>query len=152
MDIIVQDSILKTFTEKSLQPNSRYDEHHRNPATLVYLQHLDCDLCQHTIKELRQIASTDPSFSSMIFFHPGSVSDGDSLKKMWPDAAVIADETGHLYRQLPWSEAAFGQCLALTNRLDTTQNYTTVLLNFWRLPQAIETRERGDETKNTRTT
>lgn len=137
MDTIIQDVVLETSPKKSIHFSSQHDAHNHNPSMLVYLQHLDCDLCRHTIEELRHIAPTDPNFPSVIFFHPGSMGDGNSIRQVWPDVVVIADPAGHIYRRLPWSEEAFGQCLALTSRPDTAQNYAHTLENFWLMPEVI---------------
>jgi hypothetical protein len=137
MDTIVQTVVVETTAEKGLKPNSQQALGNHTPVTLVYLQHIDCAQCRHALEELRQIAPTDPNSPSMIFFHPGSVGDGDSVRKVWPEVPFVADQDGHIYRQLLWSEEAFGQCLALTNRLNTAKDYADVLANFWQLPEAI---------------
>jgi hypothetical protein len=60
MDVIVQDVVLETSAEINLQPNSQQNLLDHKLITLVYLQHLDCDLYRQTLPEMRQIAATDP--------------------------------------------------------------------------------------------
>ena len=54
MEAIVQDLVLETSAEISLQPNSQQDLPARKFAALIYLQHLDCGLRRQTPAEIRQ--------------------------------------------------------------------------------------------------
>jgi hypothetical protein len=132
MDINFQ-NVFAASPSIKLHANAEQVVSRHKPSTLVYLQHLDCDSCRHTVKELRQMATADPDWPSVVFFHRGSVGDGDVIRDLWPEVTVVADESGYIYRKLIWSEEAFGQCLALTGHLDTAE----VLTNFWLPPQAV---------------
>ncbi|MFP4435683.1 MAG: SelL-related redox protein [Chloroflexaceae bacterium] len=83
----------------NLRPGTLADQLGPAPTLLVFLRHFGCIFCQETVRDLRQIAASDPSYPPVLFVYQGSSTDGTAFfERFWPEARAIADMPRRLYQ------------------------------------------------------
>ncbi|OYT71927.1 MAG: hypothetical protein CFK52_06735 [Chloracidobacterium sp. CP2_5A] len=66
---------------------------------LVFLRHFGCVFCREIVADVRDIATQDPTYPSVIFFFQGTVEQGRAFfADHWKEARAISDTPLTFYR------------------------------------------------------
>jgi hypothetical protein len=106
-------SILDVAVEgRNLRPGNLRDQLGTRPTLLVFLRHLGCLFCREWLVELRKSAASDPAFPAPLFFHMGTIEQGDAFFSAFaPDVRAIADPKQQFYRAMSVPKAPVYQLL-----------------------------------------
>lgn len=110
----IDTTILTTpVTGLNLQAGTLEDQLGNTPTLLVFLRHFGCIFCREMVRDLRQIAATNPSYLPILFFYQGNVADGKTFfNTFWPEARAVADESRTFYTASVFSGVVYRRCLA----------------------------------------
>jgi hypothetical protein len=84
---------------RHLRPGTLRDQVGARPTLLVFLRHLGCPFCREWLVELRRAVESDPTFPATVFFHLGTVQQGDAFFSAYaPEARAISDPRQRFYK------------------------------------------------------
>ena len=77
---------------RNLRPGSLRDQIGSRPTLLVFLRHLGCLFAREWLAEIETARGSDPSFPGLLYFHLGTVEQGDAFfEATAPQARAVAD-------------------------------------------------------------
>ena len=77
---------------RHLVPGRLRDQVGSRPTLLVFLRHLGCLFSREWLAEIQSSAASDPSFPAVLYFHLGTVEQGDAFfEPSAPGARAMAD-------------------------------------------------------------
>ncbi len=106
-------SLLGAVVEgRHLRPGTLRDQIGARPTLLVFLRHLGCLFTREWLDELGPASESDPTFPAPLFFHLGTVEQGDAFfSEFAPKARAIADPGQRFYKALGVPKAPAYQLL-----------------------------------------
>jgi len=69
------------------------------PTLLVFLRHLGCLFASEWLAEIQAAVKSDPTFPALLYFHLGTVKQGDDFfEPSAPEARAVADPKQYYYK------------------------------------------------------
>jgi hypothetical protein len=68
--------------------------------------------CRQTVNDLRQVAMGESSYPPLLFFHQGTVEDGEAFfGSYWPEARAVSDTERVFYQAFGLQQGTVGQLI-----------------------------------------
>ncbi len=97
---------------RNLAPGALQQQLSRDATVLVFLRHLGCLFSTELVKDLQQATRHDVTYPSVLFFHLGTLAQGDQfIAPLWPEARAIADPDRRFYAAFGVTQGSIGQLL-----------------------------------------
>ena len=97
---------------RNLHPGHLRDQLGNRPTLLIFLRHLGCPFCREWLTELRESSAADPTFPAPVFFHLGTIEQGDAFFSAFaPEVRAVADPKQRFYKALGVPKAPVYQLL-----------------------------------------
>ena len=95
---------------RNLDPGRLQRQLSPDATVLVFLRHLGCLFSTEMVKDLRQATLRDASYPPVLFFHLGTIAQGEQFfAPLWPEARAVADPDRRFYEAFGVKQGSVGQ-------------------------------------------